>query len=189
MGKNADCSITLIWVVVVLDRLMHILFVTQNLDYRCLTTEVERMEPIVHRTEDILGEDTKIICAEQARNQERIELCHIWEIEVPSICSRLQCCSHILTVALVGDGERGGSPTRYAVLVAKLRHENMVSISPDSVRNPFNDSCRKIKQHNNLIWLYDISRISTMWLRTRKFVCIGSETPSAAYIAAVLEYW
>ena len=42
---------------------MHILFVTQILDYRCLTTEVERLEPIVHRTEDILSDDEKIVCA------------------------------------------------------------------------------------------------------------------------------
>ena len=44
-------------------RLMHLLFVTQILDYHRLTTEVERLDPVVHRTEDILGEDNKIICA------------------------------------------------------------------------------------------------------------------------------
>ena len=44
-------------------RLMHILFVTQILDYPSLTTEVERLDPIVHRTEDILSDDEKIVCA------------------------------------------------------------------------------------------------------------------------------
>ena len=44
-------------------RLMQLLFVTQILDCRCLTTEVERLDPIVHRTEDILNDDDKIICA------------------------------------------------------------------------------------------------------------------------------
>ena len=53
-------------------RLMHLLFVTQILDYHCLTTEVERLARIVHRMENIISEDTKIIGVEQARNQERI---------------------------------------------------------------------------------------------------------------------
>ena len=48
---------------------MHILFVTQILDYRCLASEVERLDPIVHRTEDILGENDKIICASLAQSR------------------------------------------------------------------------------------------------------------------------
>ena len=54
-------------------RLMHILFVTQILDYGCLTTEVERLEPIVHRREDILSEDNKIICASLVQSKLEIK--------------------------------------------------------------------------------------------------------------------
>ena len=54
-------------------RLMHILFVTQILDYGCLTTEVERLEPIVHRREDILSEDNKIICASLVQSKFKIK--------------------------------------------------------------------------------------------------------------------
>ena len=50
-------------------RLMHILFVIQILDYRCLTSEVERLDPIVHRTEDILGENDKITCASSVQSR------------------------------------------------------------------------------------------------------------------------
>ena len=53
-------------------RLMHLLFVTQILDYRCLTTEVERLDPIVHRT-DILSEDNKIICASLVQSKLEIK--------------------------------------------------------------------------------------------------------------------
>ena len=53
-------------------RLMHLLFVTQTLDYRCLTTEVEQLDPIVHRT-DILSEDNKIICASLVQSKFKIK--------------------------------------------------------------------------------------------------------------------
>ena len=52
---------------------MHLLFVTQILDYHCLTTEVERLDPIVHRTEGILDEDDKIICASLVQSKLEIK--------------------------------------------------------------------------------------------------------------------
>ena len=51
---------------------MHILFVTRILDYHCLTTEVEWLDPIVHRT-DILSEDNKIICASLVQSKLEIK--------------------------------------------------------------------------------------------------------------------
>ena len=49
-------------------RLMHILCVTQILDCGCLTTEVERLEPM-----DIPSEDDKIICASLVQSKLEIK--------------------------------------------------------------------------------------------------------------------
>ena len=52
---------------------MHILFVAQILDYHCLTTEVERLDPIVYRTENKLSEDDKNICASLVQSKLEIK--------------------------------------------------------------------------------------------------------------------